>query len=199
MNISDLSDTIVAKSDQLNSDDLVVDKLITVTGVSRGNNENPVIINYQGDDGRPFKPCKTVRRILIAAWGEDGSGWIGKQALLFNDKTVLWAGKEHGGVRIRALSGIMKPLNVKLSYTRGKKKDYRIEVLEPQQKSAWPQDAFNKQFEKMGEAVKTGAMTPEQMITKFQSKGDLSESQREQIRALGDVKPDIDNLMDDGE
>ena len=199
MDISNLSDTIIAKSDQLNADDLVNDKLITVSGVSRGNADNPIIINYQHDDGRPFKPCKTVRRILIAAWGEDGNQWVGKQALLYCDPTVIYAGKEIGGIRVRALSDINKPLNVKLSYTRGKKKDYRIEVLEPQQLAAWPDDAFNKQFEKMGEAVKSGAMTPEQMITKFQSKGELSDHQREQIRALADTPPTVDNLMDDGE
>ena len=202
MNINDLSDTIVAKSDQLNADDLVgMEKIITITGVSRGNADNPVVINYQGDDGRPFKPCKTVRRILIAAWGSDGNNWIGKQATLFCDPTVKYAGKEVGGIRIAALSDIAKPLNVKLSVTRGKKKEHIVKVMQPLQRNAWPDDAFSAQFAKLSPAVTGGQMTAEQMITKFETRGELNDQQRKQIRDLdaNNNPADPDNLLDDGE
>ncbi len=198
MNINDLSDTIKAKSDQLNADDLVgMEKTITVTGVSRGNAENPVVVHYEGDDGRPFKPCKTVRRILIAAWSENGNNWIGKQAKLYCDPSVRYGGKEVGGIRINALSDIEKPLQVKLSVSRGKKQDYRIDILQPVQKKAWPDDAFNGQFSKMSDAVTSGNMTAEQMITKFETKGALSELQRQQIRDLAKQSEASDNLTDD--
>ena len=202
MNINDLSDTIVAKSDQLNADDLVgMEKIITITGVSRGNADNPVVIHYQGDDGRPFKPCLTVRRILIVAWGKEGNKWIGKQATLFCDPTVKYAGKEGGGIRIAALSDIAKPLNVKLSVTRGKKKEHIVKVMQPQQRNPWPDESFNAQFAKLSPAVSGGQMTAEQMITKFETRGELSDQQRKQIRDLdADNNPAApDNLLDDGE
>ena len=99
----DISDTILAKSDQLNADDLIsAPRRIKITGTTKGDAENPVIVNYEGDTGRPFKPCKTVRRILAAAWGVDSSAWEGQEALLFCDPTVVYAGKEVGGIRVKA-------------------------------------------------------------------------------------------------
>lgn len=198
MSIKDLSDTIIAKSDQLNADDLVgADRVITVTGVSRGNAENPLIINYEGDSGRPFKPCKTVRRILIAAWGADGTQWNGLQAQLWCDPSVVYAGKEVGGIRIRALSGISKPLSVKLSVTRGKKKEYRIEVLKPPQKDYCDADTFKRSVDKASAKIASGEMTPEQIINKLESKYILSDEQRAEIRVLSDAAPLTDDLMSD--
>ena len=65
--VTNLRDTIIAKSDQLNADDIIGTGItITVTAVKRGDSaEQPVVIHYQGDNGRPYKPCKTMRRVLI--------------------------------------------------------------------------------------------------------------------------------------
>lgn len=200
-NISDLSDTVIAKSDQLNADDLVgMDKTITVTAVSRGNAENPVVVNYQGDDGRPFKPCKTVRRILIAAWGKDGNEWVGKQAVLYCDPSVKYGGKEVGGIRISALSDIPKPLSVKLSETRGKKKEHRIEILQPEVKPPYPVEKFNEAFDAMTAKIKEGKMTAEQVITKCEMTGQLSDEQRGRIRDIeSNLATDVDSLFDEDE
>jgi hypothetical protein len=35
--------------------------------------------------GRPFKPSKTVRRIMVAAWGPDASTYAGKRMTLYRD------------------------------------------------------------------------------------------------------------------
>lgn len=199
--ISDLSNTIVAKSDQLNADDLVgTDRVITVTGVRRGNVDNPVVINYQGDDGRPFKPCKTVRRILTAAWGEDGNQWIGKQMRLFCDPTVVYAGQAVGGIRVSALSDISRPLSVKLALTRGKKKEHIIEVLQPQEKPAYTDDGFAKVITSAKQKIGAGELTAEQIINKCQSTRSLTDEQRAAIRDIEKaVSMDPNNLMDDGE
>lgn len=197
--ITDLSDTIIAKSDQLNADDLVgMSKLITIVGVSRGNNENPLVIHYDGDCGRPFKPCKTVRRILVAAWGSDGNQWIGKSAQLFCDPAVKYGGKAVGGIRVSGLSDIAKPLIVNLSVTRGKKAEYRIEPLQPKQKPVWPDDKFNAKLKSIAPKIISGERTHEQAITAFEQNATLSDSQKEQIRAI-EVQPDPENLFDDGE
>jgi|TARA_R110000744_G_scaffold352592_1_gene458744 hypothetical protein len=128
--VTNLRDTITPKSDQLNADELIATSLtITVTGVSRGNPENPVVINYQNDNGRPYKPCKTMRKLIVAAWGENGNEWINKGMVLYNDPTVKYAGKEVGGIRISHLSHIAKAMQVNLTSTRGRKTLYKIGIL----------------------------------------------------------------------
>ena len=77
--ITDLRSTIVPKSDQLNAEQLLTgDMTVTVSDVGLGSDDQPVIIHYISDDGRPYKPCKTMRKVLIFAWGEDGRKWVGR-------------------------------------------------------------------------------------------------------------------------
>ncbi len=192
--IVNLRDTITPKSDQLNADDLIgMEKVITVTGVRRGNNESPLFINYQGDDGRPFKPCKSMRRILIFSWGENGNDWIGKSMRLYCDPSVKYAGKEVGGIRISAVSGISKPINVKLTATRGSKKAYKVDVLQEQEKPPYPADRFNKAIDAMRKSIEGGQFTPEQVITRCELTGNLSDEQRAIIRKIGDgEEPSVD-------
>ena len=58
----DLSRTIVPKSDQLNFED-VQSQCITavIKCVRAGNKEQPVFIDLDGYDGRPYKPSKSMR------------------------------------------------------------------------------------------------------------------------------------------
>jgi hypothetical protein len=196
--ISDLSDTIIAKSDQLNADDLLgMQKIITVTGVSRGSIESPITINYSGDNGRPFKPCKTVRKLILFAWGADGGAWVGRQMTVFTDPEVVYAGKKVGGIRISSMSGISKPFTVSLTETRGKKKDYKISVLQAQEKPNYPPDKFTAALPTMGAKVADGSMTSEQIITRCEQSGKLTDEQREQIRAF--ENDDINQFFNEGE
>ena len=74
----DLSGTIKAKSDHIrNADDLIAgDKMVQVERVNLMQDpQQPIQIHYFGCEGKPFKPCLTVRRMLIALWGADGSTW----------------------------------------------------------------------------------------------------------------------------
>lgn len=137
--ISNLKDTIIPKSDQLNADQLLSGPMdITVTRVSRGSDDQPVTINYENDQGRPFKPCKSMRKVLIFAWGEDGREWTGKSIRLFNDPSVKWGGVMVGGIRISHLSHIDGKIQISLSATKSKKETHIIDVLRvaPAQKSA---------------------------------------------------------------
>ena len=149
--ISNLRDTIIPKSDQLNADDLVGTTMtIIVSGVSRGSVESPLIVNYSNDGGRPYKPCKTMRKLLVAAWSENGNNWIGKSMTLFCDATVKWAGKSVGGIRISHLSHIPSRMEVNLQESKGKKKLYKINIL---QSTMYPGEQFNQAFPKMKEMV----------------------------------------------
>src|SRR3546814_18473912 len=93
-NVSDLRDTIVPKSDQLNAEQLLGGPItITVTDVKRGGGEEqPVVIHYEGEGGRPYKPCKSMRKVLVFAWGADGRGWAGKRMTLYNPPAVKFGG-----------------------------------------------------------------------------------------------------------
>ncbi len=131
--ITSLRDTIIPKSDQLNAEQLLAGPItITVTDVRRTNDEQPVVIHYEGENGRPYKPCKSMRKVLIWAWGEDGSQWIGRSMTLFNDPSVKWAGVAVGGVRISHLSDIQGDIKLALTATKGKKEPFTIKRMPPQ-------------------------------------------------------------------
>ena len=121
-----IEQSIVPKSDQLNADDLLTGSIrVTVAEVKQGSTaEQPVVIKIDG--GRqPYKPCKSMRRLLVHCWGTNGTDWVGRQMVLFCDPTVKWAGSEVGGIRISHLSHIGQRQTVQLTVTRGKKKPWK--------------------------------------------------------------------------
>lgn len=126
----DVSDTCKARSDQLNADDLVGGPItVSITNVSKADsNEQPVHIAISGGY-QPFKPCKTMRRALVAAWGKNAAEWIGRSMTLYRDANVKWAGESIGGIRISHLSHISKQLDLALSESKGKKKKIVIHAL----------------------------------------------------------------------
>ena len=134
--IANLRDTIIPKSDQLNAEQLLAGPMtITITDVRRGaTDDQPVILDYEGDAGRPYKPCKSMRKVLIFAWGEDGRQWIGRSMTLYNDPSVKFGGVAVGGIRISHMSHIDRDISLSLTATKGKKEPRiikRLEVTDP--------------------------------------------------------------------
>ena len=128
--ISDLRATIVPKSDQLNAEQLLAGPMtVTVTDVSIGSDDQPLIIHHDKDKHRPFKPCKTMRKLLIFAWGEDGRKWPGQSMTLFNDSNVRFGGAEVGGIRISHMTGIERTVQISLTATKGKKALHTVHPL----------------------------------------------------------------------
>lgn len=129
--MSDMNQVIVPKSDQLNSDDLIGGaRTIKITSVSvRPGTEQPVSICYHGDNGRPYKPCKSMMRVMVAAWGNDSANYVGRSMTLYRDPSVKWGGMEVGGIRISHMSHIERPMSFALTATRGVKKGYKVEPL----------------------------------------------------------------------
>ena len=118
----DISNALIAKSDQLNAVDLAGGpRTVTITEVHKGPPDQPanVITDVFGPT-RPFRPSKTVLRILAAAWGNETEAWVGKSMTLFRDTTVTWAGEEVGGIRIAAMSHIPKATTHVLPKSKGK-------------------------------------------------------------------------------
>jgi hypothetical protein len=129
--VSDLRGTIVPKSDQLNSEQLMAGPItVTVREVSIGSDDQPLVIHHDKDAQRPFKPCKTMRKVLIHAWGPDGREWAGKSMTLFNDPTVRFGGAEVGGIRISHLTDIPADIEVRLTATKGKKALHTIRRMQ---------------------------------------------------------------------
>jgi hypothetical protein len=95
------------------------------------NDDQPCSIFYQGDNGKPYKPNKGMRRLLMMAWNTDDSQvFIGRSMTLYRDPTVLWAGKPEGGIRISHLSHIDKPTTFAIMVKRGKREQITIEPLQ---------------------------------------------------------------------
>lgn len=124
-------DTIVPRSDQLNADDLLVRPLtITVREVQfKSSKEQPVWFFYDGDDGKPYKPCLSMRRVIIKVWGESASQYIGRRMTLFCDETVKYGKELVGGIRISHMSHIGEAITMPLTEKRGVKRAYTVEPL----------------------------------------------------------------------
>lgn len=126
----DLSDSIIPRSDQVNAEDLLSGpRTVTIVGVSAGSSEQPVNIDLAEYPGRAFRPSKTVRRILVRAWGPKTEPYVGRRMTIYRDPAVRFGGQEVGGIRVSHLSDIPKRLEVALTETRGKRRVWRIEPL----------------------------------------------------------------------
>lgn len=129
--MADITATTEPKSDQLNADSLIggKTKTIKVTKVSLVIGEQPVIINYEGDEGKPYKPGKSMRRVLVHCWGADGNNFIGRSMTLYCDEKVTFGGMAVGGIRISHMSHIDKPVTMALTATRSKKAPFTVKPL----------------------------------------------------------------------
>jgi len=126
--VIDLSATIEPKSDQTNADDLIAGpRTIRVTGVKIcGEPDQPIAINFENDKGKPYKPCKSMRRLLVTLWGSDGATYAGRSMTLYCDPSVKFGGAAVGGIRISHLSHIDKPESVPLTVTRSVRKLFKV-------------------------------------------------------------------------
>lgn len=133
----DLTQTIEPKSDQLNYDDVASQEVtVTITQVSKGTAEQPVNVELAEYPGRPYKPSKGMRRVMVAAWGKDASAYAGRLLTLYGDPSIRFGGQAVGGIRIRAMSGLDKPLTVPLTVSKGKREKVTVQPLqEPAQRA----------------------------------------------------------------
>ena len=117
---------------QTNADDLVAaPRTVLVTAVTEtGDAKQPIAVSYDGDGGKPFIPCLTMRKLIAALWGGESDNWIGKSMTLFRDPSIKFGPDTPGGVRISHMSGIEKTVSVQLLEKRGKRRQYTIVPLE---------------------------------------------------------------------
>ena len=127
----DISQYTYSKGKQTNADDLVAaPRTVVVTDVVlTGDEKQPLAVRYEGDEGKPFLPCLTMRKMIAAIWGKESDAWIGQSLTLFRDPSIKFGPDTPGGVRISHMSGIDKTISVQLLEKRGKRRTYTIVPL----------------------------------------------------------------------
>jgi len=156
--MTDVSTTIAPKSDQLNADDLIgrTSMTVTVTKVSLLAGEQPISINYEGDNGHPYKPCKSMRRVLVQVWGGDGAAYIGRSMTLFRDENVNFGGTNVGGIRISHMSHITEPVTLALTTTRAQRKPFVVKPLVVAKQAEQEQTSEDVEFITPDQATELG-------------------------------------------
>lgn len=167
--MTDLSQTIAPKSDQLNADDLIggTTKTIRVTKVSLvASPDQPIAINFEGDQGKPYKPCKSMRRVLVQIWGKDGNAYVGRSLTLFRDDKVKFGGMDVGGIRISHMSHIDSAVTMALTATKASRKPYTVKPLAVGAAPQIDDNLREEALEAAGDGVKSytawlGSLAPE--------------------------------------
>lgn len=125
----DLTESIAPRSDQINADDLVGSpQTYTVREVVQGKAEQPFDFQLMETD-RAYRPSKTMRRVIVAAWGSEASNYAGRRLTLYREPSIKFGGTVVGGIRISAMSHIDKPVEVMLQVTRGKREKFTVAPL----------------------------------------------------------------------
>ena len=124
----DITAAIAPKSDQLNADDLLTGPItVVIDRVDVKEGEQPVTVHLIGR--KPWKPCKSMGRVLAAAWGPRSSAWGGRSVTLYCDPKVQWGGMAVGGIRVSHMSHIAAPMKLALTATKGKKTIFEVKPL----------------------------------------------------------------------
>jgi len=131
----DITETLAAKSDQLNADDLIgrtmTIRVIRVTG--SGDKDQPLNVYYDGDNGKPYKPGKSMRRVLGQIWGKESDQWIGKSMTIYRDPEIMFGKLKVGGIRISHMEGLSEERTLALTATKGAKRAFIVKPLRVEQ------------------------------------------------------------------
>lgn len=130
MSVIDFTDTIIAKSDQLNAADIAGSMTIDITDAKKMQDpDQPVHIFYDGGGKKPWKPCKTMRRVMAQVWGSKVD-LKGRSITLICDPKVTWGGAEVGGIRITHMSHIDSKKVLPVRTSRHKVEKYQVLPIE---------------------------------------------------------------------
>ena len=156
----DMRQAIIPKSDQLNADDLIGGTMtIKITGVDvKGGQEQPVAISFEGDNGKPYKACKSMCRVMVSAWGADSKQYVGRSMTLYRDPKVKWGGMEVGGIRISHMSDLDGDMTMALTVTRANKKPYTVKPLVVVKSAAPADKPFSEQIKQATTLDELGAV-----------------------------------------
>lgn len=206
--------TTMAKSDQINAADLLGGPLVCqITDIQMtGSADQPISI-FVDSHPQPWKPSKTSRRVLAACWSDvEPAEWVGRYVVLYNDPTVMWAGKAEGGIRTSHMSHIDGKKTIMTNSTRGKKSAQTVEPYYPDNSQApaaapvfWPDEAFAKRLAAAQPKIDSGELTAEAFIATLEKKAPMTAGQKARVKptpapVIDDDEPpqyDGDNVFDD--
>lgn len=128
----DMVNTVAPKSEQLQADDLIGGRSITIKinrrEIKKGIDQ-PLSLFYDGDNGKPYKPSKGMRHVLIGLFGKSSKNYIGKSLTLYRDEKVKFGPDTTGGVRISNSSHITEPVTIIIPVSRGIRKPFTVKPL----------------------------------------------------------------------
>jgi hypothetical protein len=164
-------EALAPRSDQLNADDLIPGpRVLKITGarIIRDGRDTKIVLNYEGDHGKPWKPCKTMGRAMVMAWSiTDEQQMVGKSVRVYRDPEVKFGDQGAvGGIRISHLSHIDKPATMKLTVSQGKKGGFTFHPLVidvPREQSAGQRGQTAEQWAADHIAFVTGAADLERL------------------------------------
>lgn len=179
----DISDTLAPNSDQLDAVDLIgKPRTFTITGVSRGNDEQPVDIKL-AEFPRVWRPGKSMRRVLAACWGTDASQYIGRKVRLYCDENVRFGNDVVGGTRISHLSHIDKAKSVPLLVSRGRAATFTVQPLPDE--APKPPNSLDRQIVELVKAFDTLGVTVDQLETKLGNRNDWTAADVDTLKGIG--------------
>lgn len=126
----DISATTAPRTDQQNFDNyLAGPKTVTISEVKAGTTEQPIEIHLIEFPGQPYKPSKSMRRVLVSCWGPEAAAYVGRRMTLYGDPTVRFGAAVVGGIKISHLSDIDGTQRINLTVSRGKRDVHTVQPL----------------------------------------------------------------------
>lgn len=156
----DISETLAPKSDQLDACELAQPTTFTIARVTKGiSEEQPVQVFFE-EFPRPWRPSKSMRRVLAACWTPHANEWAGRRLTLFCDTSVKFGGVEVGGIRVSHLSGLPGPKKVPLLITKGKSAMHTVQPL----KEDTPRALSQTQSKRIGALLRQHDLTDKGLV-----------------------------------
>lgn len=142
----DLTTSIEPRSDQINADDLIAGPATyTIREVIAGVAESPFDFKLVETD-RAYRPSKTMRRVIVNAWGPEASNYNGRRLTLYREPSIRFGKDIVGGIRISHMSHIAGPVELMAQTTRGKREKFVVEPLPDTATSTPPPPAPNAEL-----------------------------------------------------
>jgi len=185
---TDMRQAIAPKSDQLNYEDFLGERTLTIkitTVTVKPGAEQPVTVNFEGDNKKPYKPSKTMGKVICALWGDTKEVYFGRSLTLYGDPTVLFGGAAVGGIKISHMSNLDSKVTMMLTSTRGKKAPHTVHPLVVQ-------DALITREQQKAMVAAMGAIvTGDQLLKQFKLKnsGEITADQYPDVMVwIGEMK-----------
>lgn len=126
----DMTESLAAKSDQLNATDLLAGpRTFTIEKVTQGSPEQPFDFHLVENPGHPYRPSKGMRRVIARGWGPKAEAYTGRRFTLYCDPTVKWAGAPVGGIKVSHMSDVGDGFTAPLAESKTKRAMHRVDPL----------------------------------------------------------------------